>query len=401
MMQPEFTQEEYDRRIARIQRSLADSAIAGLLIVDEINYRYATGHYTEAWKNPSRRRGCWITPGGNPVVVVAPGEGRDAQAANASLQVVEYGGPSIGSLVVGDDPVLGFELDLTSAIVDTGRELGLERRPNLGIAMGGWTRLDVPAGVLAMVQEGLRVPRWIDASPILWGARMIKSEPEIEYMRRSVKALDDAFAWTLAEAQAGMDELTLARTMRANILRAGADHDGYTIAVADVRRPRSIGSAPGEYALEPGGMMMIDAGAIVHGYTSDYNRMAVVGEPSDLQRAAYELVVRALHAGIDAAKPGVRVGDVTQAMQRVLDGGRPSASVMGRMGHGLGLDVPEPPSFHAAAEAQLTPGMLVCIEPSKHVDRVGTLIAEDVFVVRDSGIECLSMSPTPPELLTV
>lgn len=147
--------------------------------------------------------------------------------------------------------------------------------------------------------------------------------------------------------------------------------------------------------------MMIDAGAIVHGYTSDYNRMAVLGEPSDRQRGAYELLIHAFQTGIEAAKPGVRVGDVTRAMQGVLDGGRPSASVMGRMGHGLGLDVPEPPSFHPAAETELTPGMLVCIEPSKHVDGVGTLVAEDVFVVRETGVECLSTSPTPPDLLTV
>jgi Xaa-Pro dipeptidase len=400
-MEPEFRQEEYESRVGRIQRSLAGSGIAGLLIVDEVNYRYVTGHYTEAWKNPSRRRGCWITPAGNPVVVVAPGEAGDAQAANPAAMIIEYGGPSIGPLLVGDDPLLGFEANLASAIVDTGREIGLGGKPNLAIAMGGWTRLDVPAGVFATVQEGLGVRSWIDASPVLWEARMIKSEAEIEYMRRSVKALDDAFEWTLAEARAGMSELTLARTMRANIIRAGADHDGYTVAVADVRRPRSIGAAPGEHPLERSGLMMIDAGAIVHGYTSDYNRMAVVGKPNDRQRGAYDLLVQAFHAGIETAKPGVRVGDVTRAMQRVLDGGRPSPSVMGRMGHGLGLDVPEPPSFHAAAEAELMPGMLVCIEPSKHVDGVGTLIAEDVFVVRETGAECLSTSPTPPDLLTV
>ena len=81
-MEPEFSQEEYKSRVGRIQRSLAGSAIAGLLIVDEVNYRYVTGHYTEAWKNPSRRRGCWITPAGNPVVLVAPGEAGDAQAPN-------------------------------------------------------------------------------------------------------------------------------------------------------------------------------------------------------------------------------------------------------------------------------------------------------------------------------
>src|SRR5580704_17186518 len=100
-MEPEFRQEEYESRVGRIQRSLAGSGIAGLLIVDEVNYRYVTGHYTEAWKNPSRRRGCWITPAGNPVVVVAPGEAGDAQAANPAAMIIEYGGPSIGPLLVG------------------------------------------------------------------------------------------------------------------------------------------------------------------------------------------------------------------------------------------------------------------------------------------------------------
>ena len=122
-MEPEFSQEEYESRVGRIQRSLAGSAIAGLLIVDEVNYRYVTGHYTEAWKNPSRRRGCWITPAGNPVVVGRPRRGWRCSGAQSGGKDVQYGGPSTGPLLVGNDPLLGFEADFASAIVDTGREL--------------------------------------------------------------------------------------------------------------------------------------------------------------------------------------------------------------------------------------------------------------------------------------
>jgi Xaa-Pro aminopeptidase len=397
----EFSQGEYERRLDVLQRSLAQHAIDGLLIVDEANYRYVTGHATEAWKNPSRRRACWITRDALPALVVPPGEGAEVRARSPWEDVHEFDGPSTEGPIVAEDLLLGFEPDLTAAIIDTGRRLGLDQAERLAIAKGGWSQLDLPLGVLESVQQGLGVIAWIDAAPLLWEARMVKSEAEIEYMRLAVRVLDEAFVPTFTSIEAGMTELEIARAMRANILHAGADHDGYTIAVADVRRGRAVGAAPGAWTVEPGNLMMIDAGAIVRGYTSDYSRMAVLGKPTATQSAAYELVFRAYCAGVDTVRAGALVADVTRAMHRVLADSTDGASPIGRMGHGTGLEVPEPPSLHLAAESVLKEGMILCIEPNIRADGVGTLIVEDVIVVRAGGGEHLSAVPTPPELMSV
>jgi Xaa-Pro aminopeptidase len=126
--------------------------------------------------------------------------------------------------------------------------------------------------------------------------------------------------------------------------------------------------------------------------------MAVVGQANERQEGAYRLLIEAHVAGIEAARPGSTAGDVTRAMQAVLERESTSASSMGRMGHGIGLEVPEPPSLHVTAETALTPGMVLCIEPNFHAEGVGSMVAEDMIVIRDDEPEFLSNAPMPPEL---
>jgi Xaa-Pro aminopeptidase len=397
---PEFPSEEFDRRLDALHRSLANHAIDGLLVVDEVNYRYITGHYTEAWKNPSRRRACWVGQEASPVLIVPPGEAADVYTLSPWPDVFEYGGPTAGPLRVNGDLLLGFEPGFVSGVVDTGRQLGLERASAIGLAVGGWSKLDVPFGVIDSVRTHFDA-NWVDAAPALWETRMVKSDLEIDYMRASVRALDAAYARTFAEIDAGMTEQAVTRTMRANILLAGAEHDGYTIAVADVQKSRGFGSPPTDRAIRPGALVMIDAGAVIHGYTSDYSRMAILGDPTQRQSEAYDLLLSAHRAGIDAVRPGVTAGDITRLMQRVLEEDGAKLSPEGRMGHGTGLEVPEPPSFHLAAETVLVEGMILCVEPNTPMEGAGAMVAEDVVVVRADGAEHLSTAPTPAELIRI
>ena len=330
-MEPaEFPATEYERRLDRLQQSMKTAGLTAMLVVDEFNYRYITGHHTEGWKNHSRPRACWVHSQRDPVLLVPPGESFEAALCSPWRDIEEYGGPTSATVVVSDDALLSFEPALVDALVATGMKIGAACRT--GIALGGWAKLEVPFGVILEVQRRLGFAEWLDAAAILWELRMVKSEGEIAYMRAAVQALDVAYASVFRDLEPGMSESLVARSMRANVLLAGAEHPGYTIAASDVRVPRAMGATPGDRVVEDGSVVLIDAGAIVHGYTSDYSRMAAVGTPKPSQEAAYARVANAQLVGLGSIRPGVTAGEVTRAMHEALVEGDATSSRSGAWG---------------------------------------------------------------------
>jgi Xaa-Pro aminopeptidase len=264
--------------------------------------------------------------------------------------------------------------------------------------MHGWTHLNVPLGVVDDVRAALGAT-WVDATPLLWEARLIKSPPELEYGRAAVRALDQAFAATFSVVEPGMSEAQIARLIRGNIMLSGGDHEAFTFVAADVDRDRSVGAAPGAARVQAGSIMYIDAGADVHGYRSDYNRLAVIGAPTAAQERAYDLVFRAYSAGFDAIRPGVKVGDVARTMLAILAEGGGHVAPLGAVGHGIGVELPEPPYLHPEASLELAEGMTLTIEPNVSFAGVGRMIVEDVVVVTAEGAQHLSEAPTRHELI--
>lgn len=394
----EFTRDEYERRLETIQRLLRQADLPALLLLDEANYRYFTGHYTEAWKIPDIRRACWVLRDQTPILIVPPGERADARRCSPWPDVIEHGEPTSGPLTVGGAPVVGFAPTFARALSEAALGFGLEPGKAYGVAMGGWTRSDAPLGVFTAVKGALG-GECVDVTALLWEARLVKSPAEIAYTRLAVGALDVAFAATFQAIEEGMTELEIARRMRGNVLYAGADHDAFTFVDSDVSRQRAMGSAPGDSRLRAGSLMAIDAGAIVHGYTSDYDRLALIGTPTRAQERAYETVVRAHRAGIDRARPGVTVGEVASTIWAILaeTGGEPSSDF--GVGHGLGVELPEPPWITVESPLMLREGMVLTIEPSVVVPGVGLVIVEDVIAVTANGAENLSTTPTPAELV--
>lgn len=407
MIRSRFTAREFEHRLECIQRLLAGAGLEALLVFDEANYHYFTGHYTEAWKIPFIHRACWVPRHGTPILVVPPSEAAGIPDRSPWSEIREYGWPDLmvhpggepaaDALRLVGDEVLEFDTVFVDAIVDAARELGLDGSKPLGLPMRGWANSTVPVANFHNVGEALGAT-WIDATPLVWEARLVKSEAEIALLREAVHVLDRAFAKTLGTITAGMSEAEIARLMGANMMLGGADHEVFTQVYSDITNFGAPARAPGEdVAFKSGAVICIDAGALYHGYISDHDRLAVIGEPTADQERAYALAMRAQRAGAEMLRPGVTAGDVANAMDNVLaDAGAPSALV-DVPGHGLGIELPEPPYIHPRSELRLKDGMVLCLEPNVIVDG-GPLIVEDTFLVTADGGEHLSAAPAPPEL---
>ena len=148
-----------------------------------------------------------------------------------------------------------------------------------------------------------------------------------------------------------------------------------------------------------GDLVYLDTGSVYKGYRSDYCRMKVLGKPSDRHRQAYADVYRILQDALASVRAGRLVADIVGDVQKSFEarGYRPSSDSPIRLGHAIGLEMPEPPSVSAFHDhVRIEPGTVLCLEPGVLVDGRHVQLEEMVFV-GDDRCELIS-KPAPPEL---
>ena len=143
----------------------------------------------------------------------------------------------------------------------------------------------------------------------------------------------------------------------------------------------------------------MDFGGEVGGYFSDTTRTVVVGEAPAGFEEVYRLVQEAQDAAVRTVRPGVTAQDVDRAARRIIDAAGYGERFFHRTGHGIGLEVHEPPYIIEGNETVLTPGMTFSVEPGVYLEgRFGVRI-EDIVAVTADGVERLNRSSR--ELQTV
>ena len=126
---------------------------------------------------------------------------------------------------------------------------------------------------------------------------------------------------------------------------------------------------------------------------SDMTRVAAIGEPPSSFLEVVALVERALTAALAAARPGVRARDIDHAARSIISDAGYGSSFVHRTGHGLGLDIHEPPYIAAGSDTIIEDGMVFSIEPGLYLDGRFGVRLEELVMVRDGRAEILSDLP--------
>jgi Xaa-Pro aminopeptidase len=208
-----------------------------------------------------------------------------------------------------------------------------------------------------------------------------------------------AFEQTIARVRPGMSERDLASELEYRMRRLGAEKPSFETIVASGVRSALPHAHPTAARLTPGDLVVVDMGAFQDGYASDMTRMLSVGAPNAKGKRMYRAVLEAQLAAIDAVRPGVTTVSVDRAARRVLAGHGLDHCFIHSTGHGLGLEIHEPPRLGKRDRRRLCPGMAITIEPGAYIDGFGGVRIEDTVVVTESGCEILT--PTPKDLHTV
>ncbi len=239
--------------------------------------------------------------------------------------------------------------------------------------------------------EGL--PGWLEER------RMVKSADEIARVRQAVNTNSKAFQQGIQRVRAGVREQDLAAELEYRMRRLGAEKAAFETIVAGGERSALPHARPTKAALANHSLVVIDMGAFVDGYASDMTRMLHVGRPSERVRRLYRAVLEAQLAAITAARAGVTAAHVDAAARRVLRAEKLDHAFVHSTGHGLGLEIHEPPRLGKKVSTRLEPGMTVTIEPGVYLEGFGGIRIEDTVLITRTGCEVLT--PTSKELIVI
>ena len=139
--------------------------------------------------------------------------------------------------------------------------------------------------------------------------------------------------------------------------------------------------------------MTLDFGIILKGYCSDMTRTVFLGQPKPEERHAYESVLEAQEAAVKAVAPGASCAEVDEAARSILRREGLGEAFLHSTGHGVGLEIHEPPRVGAGQAVRLLPGMVITIEPGVYLGSKFGLRIEDMVAVTRSGGQVLTPAP--------
>ncbi len=259
------------------------------------------------------------------------------------------------------------------------------------IAIGKTTRGETVTALHELLPNTI----FISATDLLRPLRAVKSEEEIEIMRRAGAITEAAFADVLKTLKHGMTELDIVSEVDYQLRKHGSLGPSFTTSLynSGPNHPLIFGQpeVTWQRVLNPPVSILFDFGAILDGYCYDYGRTVFFGEPDDSFQKIFNLIMSSQETGIAAMKAGqVTAAEVDKQAREVIANAGYGETFRHRLGHAIGVDVHEPPFLTKTDSTILQEGMLFTVEPS--ITQFGTFSArvEDVVAVRPNGGEPLT-----------
>lgn len=221
-------------------------------------------------------------------------------------------------------------------------------------------------------------------------ARMLKDHEEIAALRASSHMNDRVTGALRKRLVEGDTELDVARRYGELGALEGASGLGFEPLICFGPGCAEPHHATGKARLKKGDAVILDVGLNVDHALSDMTRTVFFGSATDEERHVYEVVRAANTAGKAKVAPGVPLAEIDRAARSVIERSGYGANFLHRTGHGLGLEVHEPPDVSAVSPAIAQPGMVFSVEPGVYLPGRFGVRVEDLVLVTEDGCEVLN-----------
>jgi Xaa-Pro aminopeptidase len=384
-----FEPGEFFRRVERFQRLLAARGMGGALLAQVTDRYYFSGTSQMGW--------LFVPASGDPLLLVR----KDVERARRESPLLV-------------EPLDSMR-DLRRAVE---AKYGVVPQP-LGLEMDVLPVLqkDRFAGLFSGVT-------FADASQAVMLTRAVKSEAEVEAVRRAARIVGQAVARVPEWLRPGVAEIELAAEVEHAMRLAGhggfmpmrgfnqrlfyghifagataAEPSGFDAPTGGMGLSPAVAQGSSRRAVETGEPVVVDLVGHWGGYLCDQTRMFSVGRPNEPFEAVFEAALDLQRAVAEAARPGVKASRLYEiALEKAAktpfadhflgDGDKVSF-----VGHGIGLEVDEYPFLARGFDMPLEEGMVFALEPKFIFRGLGVAGIEDTYVVRGDGVERLTVSP--------
>jgi Xaa-Pro aminopeptidase len=353
------------RRIGQLRRRMTKAGLPGLLVTHPPDVRYLCGFTGSSAALAVTRR-----------MVRLFTDGRYAAQAACEVQAAQVE-------IVSNSPAV-------AAVEWLGAQHGVE----FAGFDPAWTTVAELARWKAALPSRLR-RSFLSAlaGPLVEPLRQVKDEDELAVMAEAALVGCKLFDHILGFIRPGIEETEVAAELEHRARLLGAEGMSFeTIVASGVRSALPHGRATST-PLPRKGFLTLDFGIIHKGYCSDMTRTVYLGKPRAKEREAYEAVLEAQEAGVEAVRPGASCGEVDEAARGVLRRAGLAEAFFHSTGHGVGLEIHEPPRIGAGQTTRLLAGMVVTIEPGIYLAGQFGIRIEDMVAVTRTGGQVLTPAP--------
>ncbi len=373
------------QRHAHLRAGMREHGLDALLLTAEPNVVYTTGLSVPSFVTPSRPLFVLLPAAEDvePVLVCSRSQSANARSSSSIQQIA---------------PFERFEPDAVEVVRDVAHQLGVARG-RIGCEIGAEQRLGMTVLGFRRLCELLDGAEFTDGGPAIWRARQVKGPAEIARLRRAGALNAAAMDTAMATAAVGRTEREVRDVWATTLAGAGADRPGYLAVHSGPDNYRRISSNPTDRRLEEGDLLWMDGGPVVRGYWSDITRMVSIGPARPEDRERYAIAWQVVNELAQSVRPGITTGDLARQAARIFKGLGREMGGAARIGHGIGLELTEPPSLVDGDETKIVPNMTLAVETGIAAWD-GYFLHEQNLVVTEDGSQPLAPS-APAQLLEV
>lgn len=235
-----------------------------------------------------------------------------------------------------------------------------------------------------------RPTRLVPAPAMVADLRRFKEKTDVSSISRAIRVAQEAFEATKASIAVGQTELEIAARLEFEMKIRGASDPSFPTICAEGPNAALPHAFPGRRKVKKGSAILLDWGARVGFYCSDLTRMLFVGSIPPAIRRIYPIVLEAQQQATAAIRPGKRMCDIDAVARALITKAGYGKEFNHGLGHGLGLDVHEPPSLSWRSDEVIKEGMLVTVEPGIYLPGIGGVRIEDDVLVTSKGSRTLT-----------
>jgi len=228
---------------------------------------------------------------------------------------------------------------------------------------------------------------------LVWSLRKVKDEAELALIEQAAEMTSRGMKTAFEVMGAGLRERDVATEIEYEMRKSGSDGVAFETILSSGPRSAFPHGGCGDREIRKGDFVVIDIGAKYQSYCADLTRTLIVGEPSAKQREIHETVRKAQTEAMNAMRAGVEAKEVDRVARECIAKAGCGENFVHSLGHGVGLDVHEPPSLGMRSKDVLVSGNVVTVEPGIYIPKFGGVRIEDTVVVIDEMARKLTKAP--------